>query len=261
MLRSLPGYESRGGYVESVNRATALLTSSVGRKIVMALTGIGLVGFLIAHLLGNLYIFQGREALNAYAAWLKAHPLLWPARIGLLAIFVLHAWLGIALAWQNRRARPIGYERPLSEPMAVRYVSRRMLSTGLVVLAFVVYHLAHFSFGAVQPDAYDQTDARGRHDVYAMVVDGFRNPWVMTSYVVAMLLLGLHLAHAGQSVVQTLGVRYGKANQLLKGLGLALAAALVVGNVFLPILVAIGLAGPEQIERPVHSAGVEESLP
>ncbi len=238
-----------------MRRILALLRTSVGRKVLMAATGFLLIGFLLTHLFGNLYVFQGREALNAYAAWLKANPILWPARIGLVAVFGLHVWLGISLARDNRAARPLRYHNGLDQPLST-VTSRSMALTGLVVLAFVIYHLAHFTFGAVLPDAYAQVDAQGRHDVYGMLVAGFRNPWIAGSYVVAVTLLGIHLAHAGQSFLQTIGVRYEYANQLVKNLGLALIAAITLGNLALPVLVFLGFAGsPEVTSVAVVEAG------
>lgn len=237
-----------------MRRILALLRTSVGRKVLMAVTGLLLIGFLLAHLFGNLYVFQGREALNAYAAWLKANPILWPARIGLAAVFALHVWLGISLARENRAARPRRYRNGLDQP-ARTLASRSMALTGLVVLAFVVYHLAHFTFGAVLPEAHAQVDAQGRHDVYAMVVAGFRNPWIVASYLAAMTLLGVHLAHAGQSFLQTLGVRYEYGNQLVKNLGLGLVAAITLGNLALPALVFLGFAGPAEIAPSLAAGG------
>lgn len=230
-------------------RLLALLRSSLGRKILMAVTGFALIGFLLVHLLGNLYVFQGREALNAYAAWLKDNPLLWPARIGLLVFFGLHTWLGISLASENRGARPRRYASALREPLRVRLLSRRMALSGLVILSFIVFHLLHFTLGEVAIDAerYAARDGFGRHDVYGMVVASFQNPWIVGSYVIAMVLLGLHLAHAGQSFLQTLGIRYEYANTLLKRGGLALVAVIVVGNVSLPVLVYLGFEGPAAI--------------
>ena len=228
-----------------MRRILALLRTSVGRKVLMAVTGFLLIGFLLVHLFGNLYVFQGREALNAYAAWLQANPILWPARIGLAAIFGLHVWLGISLARDNRSARPRRYRNGLAQPLST-VTSRSMALTGLVVLAFVAYHLAHFTFGAVLPEAHALVDAQGRHDVYGMVVAGFRNPWIAGSYVLAVALLGVHLAHAGQSFLQTLGVRYEYANRLVKNLGLGLIAAITVGNLALPVLVFLGFAGPSE---------------
>ena len=228
-----------------MNRILALLRTSLGRKVLMAVTGVLLLGFLLAHMFGNLYVFQGREALNAYAAWIQANPILWPARIGLVAIFGLHVWLGLSLARDNRSARPRGYRDGLAQPLST-VPSRSIAFTGLLVLAFVAYHLAHFTFGAVLPEAHALVDAQGRHDVYGMVVAGFRNPWIAGTYVVAMLLLGVHLAHAGQSFLQTLGVRYEYGNQLVKNVGLGLVAAIVLGNLAFPISVFLGLVGPSE---------------
>jgi succinate dehydrogenase / fumarate reductase cytochrome b subunit len=123
--------------------------SSLGRKYFMALTGLVLTGFVLGHMAGNLLIFAGRDALNSYAAALKDKPaLLWPARLGLLVVFVLHVYLGLRLAWENQMARPIGYvyERTLRASWA----SRHMVLTGLALLVFILYHLAHFTFGAVK---------------------------------------------------------------------------------------------------------------
>lgn len=226
-----------------MNRATALFRSSLGRKILMAITGLGLIVFLLVHMVGNLYVLQGRDALNGYALWLKENPLLWPARLGLLAFFGLHTWLGISLARANRKARPTDYAAGPRQPFRVRLISRRMALSGLVILAFVVFHLLHFTLGAVANESYEIQDALGRHDVYGMVVANFRNPWIVGSYVLAMLLLGLHLAHAGQSFLQTLGIRYAYANLVLKRLGLALISVIVIGNVSLPILVYAGFEG------------------
>jgi len=221
----------------------------------MAVTGLGLIMFLLVHMIGNLYVLQGREALNAYALWLKENPLLWPARLGLLAFFGLHTWLGIALARSNRKARPTDYASRSHEPLRVRLLSRRMALTGLVILAFVVFHLLHFTLGAVANESYEIEDALGRHDVYGMVVANFRNPWIVGSYVLAMLLLGLHLAHAGQSFLQTLGIRYAYANLMLKRVGLAVISVIVIGNVSLPILVYLGFEGSASL--PTMEAGAD----
>lgn len=235
-----------------MRRILALLRSSVGRKVLMAVTGFLLLGFLAVHLVGNLYVLQGREALNAYAAWLQANPLLWPARIGLAAVFFLHVWLGLSLARENRAARRVGYRHGLAEPLSSQ-TSRSMALTGLLVLAFVAFHLAHFTFGVVNPEAHALVDEQGRHDVYGMVVASFSHPWVIGTYVVAMLVLGVHLAHAGQSFLQTLGVRYEYGNQLVKNVGLGVVALITLGNLALPLLVFLGFAGSP--ETPAMMAG------
>lgn len=228
-----------------MRRILALLRTSVGRKILMAVTGVLMIGFLLVHMIGNLYVLQGREALNEYAAWLQANPLLWPARIGLLAIFTIHVWLGVALARENRAARPQRYRNGLDQP-ASTVPSRSMLLSGMVVLAFVLFHLAHFTFGVIEPQAHALVDAQGRHDVYGMVVTSFANPWIAGTYVAAMLLLGLHLAHAGQSFLQTLGFHDAYGSRLAKNGGLALVALITLGNLVLPTVVWLGYAGEAQ---------------
>ncbi len=236
-----------------MNRISALLQSSIGRKVIMAVSGLLLLGFLVVHLLGNLYVFQGREPLNAYAAWLKDNPLLWPARFGLLAIFALHVWIGINLARENRAARPVTYRNGLALP-ASTWASRSMVFTGLLVLAFVLFHLAHFTWGWILPEAHAQVDARGRHDVYGMVVVACANPWIAGLYAFAMGILAIHLTHAGQSFLQTLGVRYEHGNQLVKALGYGLVVAIAVGNLLLPTLVFLGVgAGPDASSALVHA--------
>ncbi len=228
-----------------MNRIVALLQSSIGRKLIMAVSGLLLLGFLVVHLLGNLYVFQGREPLNAYAVWLKENPLLWPARLGLLATFGVHVWIGISLARENRAARPVGYRNGLVLP-ASTWASRSMIFTGLLVFAFLIFHLAHFTWGWILPEAHAQVDAQGRHDVYGMVVAAFASPWIAGLYVFAMGILAIHLSHAGQSFLQTLGVRYEHGNQLVKALGYGLVAAIAVGNLLLPTLVFLGVgASPE----------------
>lgn len=238
-----------------MGRILALLGSTVGRKVLMAVTGLLLFGFLLAHLFGNLYLLQGREALNAYAAWLQANPLLWPARIGLLGVFALHVWLGVSLARENRAARPRRYRDGLALPPSSA-ASRSMIWTGLMVLAFVAFHLAHFTFGAVLPDAHALVDDQGRHDVYGMVMAGFRNPWIVGTYVVAMLLLGVHLAHAAQSLLQTLGVRYEHGNHLVQNLSMAVVAGIILGNLTLPLSVFLGLLASPETAAVAASGGI-----
>ena len=257
--------------------------SSLGRKYVMALTGLALTLFVLVHMAGNLLVYAGPDALNSYANALKTRPtLLWSFRLGLLAVFVIHVVLGVRLTRQNVAARPVRYVREATEQ--ANWASRHMLLTGLVLLAFIAYHLAHFTFGALQnahvqvvhaagatqevpvdknylrltevrpPGAKDYVAhpyedlgdalARGedaRHDVYSMVVSGFRNPWISLSYVVAMVFLGLHLWHGGSSWFQSLGINHPAWNRLIHGLGPFLATVVVLGNCSMPLAVLAGL--------------------
>ena len=224
-----------------MNRLVRLLGSSIGRKIVTAATGVLLVVFLLGHMYGNMKVFQGPEALNAYAAWLQGHPLLWGLRIGLITLFATHIYVTLTLARDNRVARPVGYEK--YRPRSSSFFSRYMVLTGLVVLAFLIYHLLHFTFGVIDADHTRLLDAQQRLDVYSSVVQTFQNPWIAGSYVVAMVLLGFHLWHGATSAFQTFGVRHESYETLLRVTAALLVAALVLGNSSIPILIYLGRVG------------------
>lgn len=180
-------------------------TSSLGKKYLVAATGLALFGFVVAHLVGNLQVFLGPQAINDYAEHLASLPaLLWPARLALLAALIIHVFLAIQLSLENRRARPTRYAEQKS--VASTAASRTMLVTGAAVFFFIVYHLLHFTFGAVHSEYYGLYDARGRHDVYSMTVASFRNPWIAGSYILAMVFLCLHLSHGIGSMFQSLGL-------------------------------------------------------
>jgi succinate dehydrogenase / fumarate reductase cytochrome b subunit len=235
---------------------TLPVRTTLGAKYVMALTGLGLIGFVLAHMFGNLLIFAGRDALNAYAEGLKAKPaLLWSARTGLLAIFLLHLFLAFRL-WQiNRSARPIRYVH--EDTVQASWASRNMVLTGLVLLAFILYHLAHFTFGVVakadevgptgeviRTDYLDLRDLHDpkepRQDVYRMVVSGFQSPWITLTYVTAMVFLCLHLWHGGSSWFQSLGLNHPQYNPVIFKVGPVLALIVFIGNCSIPLAVLIG---------------------
>lgn len=224
--------------------------SSVGSKSLVALTGLALVGFVIAHLLGNLQVYLGDwdngEALNKYAHFLKSNPeLLWPARIGLLAVFLLHLGLTIRLRLDNRTARPTPYV--FHRHIQASAGSRTMLLTGLVILAFLLYHLAHFTLGWTHREAFllrtklhDGTEVQ---NVYGMVVYGFREPLVSGFYIVAMLLLGWHLSHGIPSAFQSLGLNNQAWAPTIRKLGLGVTLFVVIGNISIPLTILLGLVG------------------
>ncbi len=222
------------------------LQSSLGKKFLVAVTGLALLGFVVTHMLGNLQIFLGRDALNAYAAQLKAlGGLLWVARAGLLAFFVVHVATAIRISLENRAARPVRYA---VDPGIQRTVSARgMLVTGLTVFAFVLYHLAHFTWGWVMTDAHMLTetlaDGTTRHDVFSMVVAGFQQPLIALLYVAAMVLLGLHIRHGSWSFVQTLGLNHHKFAPAIRAAAAGLAWLIVLGNISMPLAVLFGAIG------------------
>src|SRR6202046_5475621 len=171
-----------------------------GKKAVMAVTGVVLAGFVVAHLLGNLQIFLGPDRFNGYARALKALPeLLWAVRITLLVSVSLHIWSSIHLAVVKSEARPLGYVR--SKSIASSYASRTMYMSGPIVAAFIVYHLMQFTLG-VGGTPYIESDP------YGNVINGFRVPAVSLFYILAMALLCLHLRHGLSSMVQPLGLHH-----------------------------------------------------
>jgi len=216
------------------------LKSSIGRKMVVAVTGLFLWGFVVVHMLGNLQIFLGQEALNAYAHKLQSLPLLlWPARAFLLAVFIVHLWFSLRLAVENRRARPIGYAK--KDTVQASAASRTMALSGMILLAFVIYHLLHFTFGVTNPDFFNRTDAKGWHDVYAMSVLSFQNYFITGSYVVAMFFMCFHLSHGLASLPQSLGLSDEKWKARFKILGNVIALAVFIGNSSIPLSVLFGI--------------------
>ncbi len=210
--------------------------SSVGAKQVMALTGLGLLLFAIVHMVGHLGMFGGRDAYNSYAHFLQSlGALKWAARAGLLAILVLHVVTAIGLARANAAARPHKYA--VFKTRATSVFARSMTLTGLVVLAFIIYHLAHFTLGWVQPDYFHQLDGEGRYDAYSMFVMGFRNVPILISYLVAVTLLSFHLAHGASSWLQSLGLRHPKYEGVTDKLGPTLGFVLAVGYAAPPLAV------------------------
>ena len=160
-------------------RVSRMLATSVGQKCIMAATGLFLVLFVLVHLAGNLAVFSGRDALNSYSALLHSMPkILWVLRLGLIASFVLHVLLSIRLSWRNRQARgEQAYARRSWQTTSV--AARSMLWAGLVLLAFLLFHLCHLTWGWVYPNHARLIDAQGRPDVYGQVVLGFQNVWLV----------------------------------------------------------------------------------
>lgn len=213
-----------------MERPSQHFQSSVGNKVVIALTGLGLVGYVIFHMLGNLQIFEGPHAFNSYAAFLREMPiLLWTARIGLLSIAVIHIMLAIQLSARNRRARPVAYA--VREYRQASFSSRTMAVSGLALLFFIIFHLLHLTAGVIDPFAADRLDAEGHRDVYAKLIHAFQNPFIVALYVAGQLGLGLHLTHAVTSSLQTLGLEHAAFNRLFKAAGPMVALVVVLGNV------------------------------
>lgn len=229
----------------TMNVLTGLFGSSLGKKYIMAVSGLAMFGFVVAHMLGNLQVFLGPDAINDYGHFLQSNPeLIWPARLGLLAMVGLHIWSAIKLSAENKAARPKGYGT--YKVVAASYASRTMLVSGLVLFAFIVYHLLHFT---VQVDGVNLTntsfsklqDAKQHKDIYNMIVIGFSQPIVSIFYIVSMCLLSLHLSHGISSMFQSLGWKNRKYGKLIDRFALIMAGILVVGYSAIPIAVLLGI--------------------
>lgn len=220
--------------------ALAAPRSSVGSKLLVGVTGLGLSLFVLAHMLGNLQIYLGPDAINSYAEKLQHTPeLLWTARLGLLFFFLAHIVTSIRLKMLSRAARPTPYVVQHREEAS--FASVTMVYTGLMVLFFLLYHLSHFTMGWVQSAAYEQFDAQHRHDVYAMMVKSFQNPLVSGLYILAMVFLWLHMSHGVSSAFQSLGVTRPRWETAIHRLGLTVTWIVVVGNISIPLSILCGL--------------------
>ncbi len=222
-----------------MNRLSRLVLSSVGSKYIMALTGLGLMIFVIAHMSGNLLIYLGKDALNEYAHGLMAHPfLLWSARCGLLAIFLIHLFFAWRTNQENEAARPIRYVH--EDTIQANWASRHMMLTGLVILLFVIYHLLHFTFGVTDPEHFKYALDPKEGDVAGMVIAGFQQPGIALTYIVAQIFLGLHLWHGGSSWLQHLGLNGRGYDAVINHVGAVVAAVVVAGNCSIPLAILLG---------------------
>ncbi len=215
------------------------LTSSIGAKILMAVTGLILVLFVFGHMLGNLQVFLGADALNAYGHFLQSNlELLWPVRIVLALSVLLHGIAAFAVWLGNRSARPVKYVK--NDYRVTGYAARTMIWGGIIVALFIGYHLAQFTLLWTNPHFADLVDAKGRHDIYAMVILGFQNVPVAILYMVAVAALALHLSHGIPSFLQTLGFRHPKYTPAIEKIGPALALILFAGMAIVPAAVQFG---------------------
>lgn len=215
---------------------SGLLKASIGKKVIVALTGLVMIGFVIGHLAGNLQIFMGQNQINAYAEKLRhLGPLLWAVRLFLLASVVLHAAVSVQLARENRRARPVAYAH--EKTVQATLASRTMVVSGIGLAAFILYHLMHFTFQKTNPGFAYLHDPLGRHDVYSMMVLGFQDRWASAFYTLGLWALCFHLSHGASSWAQTLGLTHAKGLECLKHFGAFLAVAIFAGYISIPLAV------------------------
>jgi succinate dehydrogenase cytochrome b subunit len=223
-------------------KALTIPDTTVGKKYVMAASGIVLFGFVIGHMIGNLQVFLGRDAFNQYAHFLHSTPtLLWGTRVVLLLAVAAHIVSAVALVMRNRDARPVGYR--MKKNVATSYAAITMRISGPLLLAYIIYHLAHLTLGVTAGLGYEHLplDANGLPDAYHNVVMSFKVPWAVAVYVVAQVLLGLHLYHGAWSLLQSLGLNHRRYNETLRSAASAIALATVAGFLSIPIGVFFGL--------------------
>jgi succinate dehydrogenase / fumarate reductase, cytochrome b subunit len=216
-----------------VTALRAFWGSTIGKKIVMAVTGLIGVGFVVGHMLGNLQVFLGAERFNAYAHFLRSlGELLWLVRGVLLAAVVLHVVAAVQLSRQRLTARPVGYKRGSQHEVST-FAARTVRWGGALLLVFIVFHILHFT-------TLDVFREYSRTDVHANVVRGFRVWWVVVLYVAAMAALGLHMYHGIWSSLRTLGASKAAANPLKRPVAAALALILWIGFTVIPIAIFAG---------------------
>ena len=220
-----------------MQKALTLYQTTIGKKVVMAISGIVVFGFVIGHLAGNLNIYAGPAALNDYAAFLRTLPVgLWAARIVLIVAILAHIVSSVQLANRNSVARNSRYAKSVHKK--ANYASKTMYYSGPILLMFVIYHLAHLTFGRTPGYPFDP------HNVYNNVVFGFQNWMISTIYIVANLSLGMHLFHGLWSMLQTLGLNHPRYNHLRRHFATAVAALITLGNVSIPVAVMAGVVEP-----------------
>ncbi len=232
---------------------TTALRSSVGKKFIMAITGAILFLFVFGHMVGNLQVFIGPESLNRYGTFLHSvGELLWVVRLALLAAVALHIWAAVALTIENRAARPQPYAQ--QELVAASYASRTMIWSGLIIAAFVIYHLLHFTadvqaINLTGRDFHTLYDEEGRHDVFAMVILGFENPVVSIFYIFAMFLLFLHLGHGVSAMFQSLGWKNPSYAPLIAKFAVVVSWLIFLGYISIPISVLLFGYGHDYVAK------------
>lgn len=216
----------------------------IGRKIIMALTGLALSLYVVMHLLGNMAFFSGPPGMNAYAYMLRSFgPLLWFVRLSMAIALVLHMVFGIQLSLENRTARPQRYI--VSNNLSATFAGKHMIWTGSLIALYLGYHLLHFTVQVISPEfaAGRNIDPLGRPDVFGMVLENFRHSTISLGYILAMAAIGLHLSHGLQSMLQTLGLTNERILPVIIKIGVSVALILFLGYASIPAGVISRLVG------------------
>ncbi|GAB4126472.1 MAG: succinate dehydrogenase cytochrome b subunit [Roseiflexaceae bacterium] len=229
--------------------ALSVYRTSVGKKFVMAITGLIGYGFVIGHMIGNLKVFLGPTEFNHYAEFLRtvgepllpARTLLWIIRIVLLTAVGLHIWSALQLTRQSQASRPVRYAN--KKQIQANFASMTLRWGGITILLFLIFHLLHFTFGTIHPDFRLETGASGltHPDAYHNLVVGFQNPLIVGFYLLAVAALATHMFHGVWSMFQTLGLNGNNTNTFFRGLAVASAVVLFLGFSSVPISVLLGV--------------------
>jgi succinate dehydrogenase / fumarate reductase cytochrome b subunit len=247
-----------------MNLFSRIWNSSLGKKYIMAVTGCALFIFVLGHLIGNLQIFMGPDVINHYGHFLQTNwEIKWPARIGLLVMVGLHITSAVRLTAENRAARDQRYAE--YKPVGSSYASRTMMMSGLIIAAFVIYHLLHYTLTVPKMNLTGQDfgafqDAQGRHDIYRMMIVGFSNRWVSFFYIIAMALLCLHLSHGISSMFQSMGWKKNYYQPLLDKGARLFAVLIFAGYVSIPIAIMLGY-GKNYVERSAQPGAPQITAP
>ena len=223
--------------------------NSILKKVLMALTGLGLVGFLVGHLAGNLFIYRGEAKFNGYALFLEENEALPLAEGGLIVLFLVHLYLAFRLTVENNSARPRNYEVRQTAGQS-SLASRTMILSGLVILGFIILHIYQFKYGT-RPDG----------SLWQLVVNTFQQPWVVCIYVASMLMLGTHLSHGIGSAFQSLGLRNESGRPTLKGLAPVIGWILAAGFAALPLYAFVAKPKPGSAIEMKLKTGLEQKSP
>jgi succinate dehydrogenase / fumarate reductase cytochrome b subunit len=223
---------------------TNIFSSSLGKKYIMAVSGLVMFLFVIGHLAGNLQFFLGADSINRYGHFLQTNiELIWPARIFLLVMIGLHIWAAINLSIENKAARPVPYAD--WNPTTASYASRTMLMSGIIIFVFIIYHLLHYTVQVQTINFTGQSfvtfeDPQKRHDIFKMMVLGFSNLWVSIFYIIGIGLLCLHLSHGVSAMFQSLGWKNKVYGPCLDTGARAISWLIFLGYVSIPISVLLG---------------------
>ena len=223
---------------------TKLFESSLGKKYLMAVSGFILFLFVVGHMVGNLQVFLGPEAINRYGHFLQSNlEVIWPARLVLLAMVGLHIWSATRISLENKAARPEAYGqyRPVGSSLA----SRTMVVSGSIIFIFIIYHLLHYTaevryLNGTGQDFSAFIDSEHRHDIFKMMVVGFNNPLVSAFYILGIGLLSLHLSHGASSMFQSLGWKNDAYRPCLDNLARGLAVIIFLGYTSIPAAILLG---------------------